>query len=195
MKKKDLIAMGLTEEQATAVLELFSTEIKDYVNKSELDAKEQQIKALEDTVKERDTQLKNISKNVGDNEELKTQIEKLQNDNKTATEKYQSEITQLKINSAVEMALTKAGAKTLKACKALLDTENIKLDKDGNITGLDEQLKSLTEGEDTKYLFNTETFKGATIGSGGSDTETLDTSKMNYSELCAYMEANPDANI
>lgn len=195
MKKELLIEKGLTDEQAEAVLKIYNEVIKDYVPKTDYDTVKGQIDTLEKTVKDRDKQLKDIGKNVGDNEELKNQIIKLQNDNKTAAEKYKAEIEQLKINSAVDMALTKAGAKTLKACKALLDNNNIKLDNEGNITGLDEQIKSLSEAEDTKYLFNTETFKGAKVGNSGNDTEPADTSKMNYTELCAYMEKNPDAQI
>lgn len=195
MKKELLIENGLTDEQAEAVLEIYNTEIKGYVPKADYDTAKGQIDTLEKTVKDRDKQLKDIGKNVGDNEELKNQITKLQNDNKTAAEKYKAEIEQLKINSAVDMALTKAGAKTLKACKALLDNDNIKLDNEGNITGLDEQIKSLSEAEDTKYLFNTETFKGARVGNSSLDPEPADTSKMNYTELCAYMEKNPDAQI
>lgn len=195
MKKELLIEKGLTDEQAEAVLKIYNEVIKDYVPKTDYDTAKGQIDTLENTVKDRDKQLKDIGKNVGDNEELKNQITKLQNDNKTAAEKYKAEIEQLKINSAVDMALTKAGAKTLKACKALLDNDNIKLDDEGNITGLDEQIKSLAEAEDTKYLFSTETFKGAKIGNSGNDPEFADTSKMNYTELCAYMEKNPDAQI
>lgn len=194
MKKELLIEKGLTDEQAEAVLKIYNEVIKDYVPKTDYDAAKGQIDTLEKTVKDRDKQLKDIGKNVGDNEELKNQIIKLQNDNKTAAEKYKAEIEQLKINSAVEMALTKAGAKTLKACKAMLDIDGIKLDKDGNITGLDEQIKTLTTGDDTKYLFDSNKFVGAEIG--GSENEPKpDTSKMNYTELCAYMDANPDAVI
>lgn len=196
MKKELLIEKGLTEEQANAVLEIYNAVIKDYVLKADYDTVKGQIATLETTVKERDKQLKEIEKNVGDNEDLKNQIANLQNDNKKASEKYKAEIEQLKINSAVEMALTKAGAKTLKACKALLDNDNIKLDNDGNVIGIDEQIKNLSEAEDTKYLFNSDkpSFRGTQPGFGGTD-DNVDTSKMTYSEMCAYMESHPDAQL
>ena len=194
MKKEVLITKGLTEEQANYVLELYNTEIKDYVPKADYDLVNSKVETLENTVKERDKQLEGISKNIGDNEELTKQIKQLQLDNEKADKQYKAEISQLKVNNAIEMALTKAGAKTLKACKAMLDIDHIKLDKDGNITGLDEQIKNLTNNDDTKYLFNTEKFVGASIGNG-SNEPGADTSKMNYTELCAYMDANPDAII
>lgn len=195
MKKEELIAKGLTEEQIKAVLELYNAKIKDYVPKADLETAQGQIKALEDTIKDRDKQLKAIEKNVGDNEELRKQIEKLQNDNKTANEQYKTEVTQLKINSAVDMALTKAGAKTLKAVKALIDIDKISVDESGNVTGIEEQIKGLAEGEDTKYLFNSEAFKGVSVGSSGQEPEAADISKMSYTEMCAYLEKNPDVNI
>lgn len=194
MKKEVLITKGLTEEQANYVLELYNTEIKDYVPKADYDLVNSKVETLENTVKERDKQLEGISKNIGDNEELTKQIKQLQLDNEKADKQYKAEISQLKVNNAIEMALTKAGAKTLKACKAMLDIDHIKLDKDGNITGLDEQIKNLTNNDDTKYLFNTETFVGASIGNG-SNEPGADTSKMNYTELCAYMDANPNVKI
>ncbi len=195
MKKEELIAKGLSEEQVKVVLDMYNTEIKEYVPKSELEAVQGQIKTLESTVNKRDKQLKDIEKNVGDNETLKKQIETLQADNKTASEKYKNEITQLKINSAVDMALTKAGAKTLKAVKALIDIDKISVDESGNVTGVEEQIKGLAEGEDTKYLFNSEAFKGVSVGSGGQEPEAADISKMSYTEMCAYLEKNPDVNI
>lgn len=196
MKKDELIAKGLSDEQAKAVLELYDTEIKEYVPKTELDNAKNENSALTENLKERDKQLKQLKESAGDNEELKKQIEKLQADNKAADDRHKAEVQQLKINAAVEMALTKSGAKTLKAVKALLDMDSIKLDKDGNVTGLDEQVKSLATGEDTKYLFNTESFKGASVGGGeGAPPRDVNIDNMTYTEIAAYMEANPGAEI
>lgn len=195
MKKEDLIAKGLTEEQAKAVLELYDTEIKDYVPKTDLDSANRDNAALKDIIKDRDNQLTAIKKSAGDNEELKKQIETLQNENKAAAQKHSAEMRSLKIDNAIETALITSRAKTTKAVRALLDMDKIDLDKDGNVTGINEQLKALVEGDDTKYLFESSTpaLKGTQLGYGVDDTP--DTSKMNYTELCAYMEANPGVEI
>lgn len=195
LKKEDLIAKGLSEEQAKAVLELYNEEIKAYVPKADLDNANSENAALKSTIKDRDKQLKEIEKNVGDNEELKNQIAKLKKDNAEAAEKHNAEMRNLKIDNAVETALIKSRTKTTKAVRALLDMDKIDLDKEGNVTGITEQLKALVEGEATKYLFesSTPTLKGTQLGYGVDDTP--DTSKMNYTELCAYMEANPGAEI
>lgn len=71
-------------------------------------------------------------------------------------EAHGKEVAGLKIGAAVDAALTKAGARNQTAVKALLDMEQIKLDKEGNITGIDEQVKSLLKGKDTGFLFASE---------------------------------------
>ena len=117
-----------------------------------------------------------------------------------------SELNQLKIDFAVEKALTGAKAKNIKAVKALLELGEAKLDKDGNVKGLDEQIEKLRSGDDTKFLFEAQkqqkqqpNFEGFQQGALGEEKtgegETVDFSKMSYDELTAYMEANPDAQI
>lgn len=102
--------------------------------------------------------------------------------------------------NAIDTALTAAGAKNVKAVKPFIDTTKIKLGEDGKLTGLDEQLKEVQKTEG--YLFvekqqKQQTFKGFQPGASGEvkpGTE-VDTSKMTYSELAAYMAANPDVKI
>lgn len=119
---------------------------------------------------------------------------------------HESELNQLKIDFAVEKALTGAKAKNIKAVKALLELGEAKLDKDGNVKGLDEQIEKLRSGDDTKFLFEAQkqqkqqqNFKGFQPGASGEqkpgEGEKVDFSKMSYDELTAYMEANPDAQI
>lgn len=50
MKKEVLITKGLTEEQANYVLELYNTEIKDYVPKADYDLVNSKVETLENTV-------------------------------------------------------------------------------------------------------------------------------------------------
>ena len=154
-------------------------------------------------VKERDKQLETLKKSAGDNEDLQKQIEQLQSDNATAKANHESEMNQLKVQFAVEKALTGAKAKNIKAVKALLDLDDAKLDKDGNVKGLQEQIDKLVAGDDTKFLFeevqqsgHKQDFKGFQPGASSSGVKPgaeVDTSKMTYDELVAYMEANPDA--
>lgn len=203
MKKEDFIKLGFSEEDAKKAADASAEELKSYIPKQRFDEVNTEKKKLETTVSERDTQLETLKNSTGDVEAMKKTIETLQTDNKTKDETHAAEIKQLKVESAISSALTAAKAKNEKAVKALLelDLEKVEFGDDGSVKGLDEQIKKLTESEDTKFLFNTESkktqFKGAKPGeTGKEDPDTkVDVSKMNYEELAAYLAENPDAEI
>lgn len=122
-------------------------------------------------------------------DELKLYVEKSKCDTleaaKTALEtdieatktEYENKLKQMQIDSAVEKSLMMAKAKNVKAVKALLDLEKAEIEND-TVKGLDDQIKKLTEAEDTKFLFETMStskpkFKGVTppdSSGGGTDT-------------------------
>lgn len=197
MKKEDLIAMGLTEEQAKKVMDSLDG---NFVTKTRFNEVNEENKTLKQSVADRDKQLEDLKKSSGDNAELKKQIETLQQQNAEQQKAHEAELKQLKLDNAIDTALTAAGAKNVKAVKPFIDTTKIKLGEDGKLTGLDEQLKEVQKTEG--YLFAEKqqkqiTFKGFQPGASGEvkpGTE-VDTSKMTYSELAAYMAANPDVKI
>lgn len=197
MKKEDLIAMGLTEEQAKKVMDSLDG---NFITKTRFNEVNEENKTLKQSVADRDKQLEDLKKSSGDNAELKKQIETLQQQNAEQQKAHEAELKQLKLDNAIDTALTAAGAKNVKAVKPFVDTTKIKLGEDGKLTGLDEQLKEVQKTEG--YLFaekqqKQQTFKGFQPGASGEvkpGTE-VDTSKMTYSELAAYMAANPDVKI
>lgn len=197
MKKEDLIAMGLTEEQAKKVMDSLDG---NFVTKTRFNEVNEENKTLKQSVADRDKQLEDLKKSSGDNAELKKQIETLQQQNAEQQKAHEAELKQLKLDNAIDTALTAAGAKNVKAVKPFVDTTKIKLGEDGKLTGLDEQLKEVQKTEG--YLFaekqqKQQTFKGFQPGASGEvkpGTE-VNTSKMTYSELAAYMAANPDVKI
>lgn len=151
MNKEKLIEMGLTEELATKVAKELDG---NYVPKTRFNEVNTELKQAKDQVKERDSQLETLKKSVGDSEELKKQIETLQDENKTKDEAHTAEIKQIKIDAAVDKALIDAKVKNLKAVKALLDLDKAELSDDGTVKGLDVQIKTLSEAEDSKFLFD-----------------------------------------
>lgn len=197
MKKEDLFAMGLTEDQAKKVLESLDG---NFVTKTRFNEVNEENKTLKQSVADRDKQLEDLKKSSGDNAELKKQIETLQQQNADQKKAHEAELNQLKLDNAIDAALMAAGAKNGKAVKALLDVTKVKLGEDGKLTGLDEQVAAVQKSD--AYLFESkqqtkQTFKGFQPGASGEvkpGTE-VDTSKMTYSELAAYMAANPDAKI
>lgn len=208
MTRKQLEDLGLTKEQADSVMKINGDDIENAKGTASTEIKNLQteVEGLKTQVGDRDKQLETLKASAGDNADLKKQIEDLQTENATAKANHESELNQLKIDFAVEKALTGAKAKNIKAVKALLELDDAKLDKDGNVKGLAEQIEKLTSGDDTKFLFEAQkqtkqqqNFKGFQPGASGEqkpgEGEKVDFSKMSYDELTAYMEANPDAQI
>ncbi len=200
MKKEELVKLGLTEEDADKVAKASEEELKGFVPKSRFDEVNESRKHAEESVKERDKQIEGLKSSAGDAEKLKQQIEQLQKDNKEKDSLHASEIKNLKIDNAVESTLLAAKCKNTKAAKALLDLSKAELDENGTVKGLAEQVKSLTEAEDSKFLFESSTtpkMKGAKTGEDGIDDNggKPDLSKMSYDEICQYLSENPDAQI
>lgn len=205
MTRKQLEDLGLSKEQVDSIIKINGDDIENAkaASASEIKNLKAENQGLQTQVSDRDKQLETLKASASDNETLTKQIADLQAENTKAKETHESEMNQLKVDFAVEKALTGANAKNIKAVKALLDLTDAKLDKDGNVKGLSEQIEKLTTGEDTKFLFDAtqqpqqQTFKGFQPGASAQQkpgTE-VDFSKMNYDELCAYLAENPDAKL
>ena len=200
MKKEEFVKLGIDEETAKKCEAASQEELKGFIPKARFDEVNTAKNTAEALVKERDAQLEEVKKSVGDNEELKKQIETLQADNKAKDDAHAAEIKQLKIDNALETAITAAKGKNAKAIKALLNLENAELNDDGTIKGLAEQIEALQNSD--SYLFDAKEtkktkVKGAAPGESGKEDgdDGVDTSKMSYSELTAYLAENPDAKI
>lgn len=205
MKKEEFIALGLDEETAKKCAKASEDELKTYVAKAEFDTVVTERDNANKTIKERDIQLETLKKSTGDVEGLQKQIETLQDENKKAAKTHANEIKQLKIDNAVESALMAAGAKNMKAVRALLDidVDKIKVKEDGSLDGLnlDEQVKRLQGAEDSKFIFNNPKAKPKFKGTNPADSkyddpdQIVDPKDMSYEELAKYLDENPDANL
>lgn len=199
MKKEEFVKLGIDEETAKKCEAASQEELKSFIPKARFDEVNTAKNTAEALVKERDAQLETLKNSTGDVESMKQQIATLQADNKAKDEKHAAEIKQLKIDNALETAITTAKGKNAKAIKALLNLENAELNDDGTIKGLAEQIDALQKSD--SYLFDAKEtkkqVKGAAPGeSGNEDNDNkVDTSKMSYSELTAYLAENPDAKI
>lgn len=198
MKRSELEAMGLTKEQVDGIMKINGEDIENAksASASELTALKAENTSLSSQVKERDTQIDGLKKSAGDNEEMKKQIEQLQADNKAKDEAHAKELAQLKLDNAIDAALTAAGAKNGKAVKALIDVSKVKLGEDGKLTGWDDQIKAVQKSD--AYLFSEKQqthLRGFQPGASGDikPGTNVDMSKMTYEELTAYIESNPDA--
>lgn len=175
MNKEELMALGLTEEQATKVLEI-NKDMIPYTRFKEVNDEKNELK---NQLSNRDTQLKELAKITKDNEELNSKIKELQESNKNAQTEYENKLASLRLDNGIELALTQNGALNNKAAKALLNLENIKYEND-KLVGLDEQLKALKESD--AYLFKVDegTEPGTPSGFKPKETHTtIDNTKNN----------------
>ena len=146
MKKDEFVKLGIDEELAKKCEEASLAELKDYIPKTRFDEVNTEKKQLEGDIADRDRQLEDLKNAAGDSEALQQRIETLQAENR-----------QVRIDAAVDKALTGAKAKNLTAVKALLkDLDKAELSDDGSIKGLEEQIKSLKKADDSKFLFEEE---------------------------------------
>lgn len=131
MKKEDLTALGITEEQAEKVLSLHSAELTAETEK--LSAAQKELEASKATVKDITAKLKAYDG---------IDVEKLKSDAAAWEKKYSEDMAAAKVDSALELALTKAGAKDVSLAKHLIDRSIIKADGE-NLVGLSEQLDKI----------------------------------------------------
>ena len=172
MNREFLEGLGLEKEAIDKVMAEYGKSINSIKEKADkVEGLEGQIADYKQQIKDRDKQLEDLSKKVKDNEELTAEIERLKEENKKATNELQEKLDKQAFDFALEKSLTKAGAKNPKAVKALLNTENIKLDGE-TLLGLDDQLKQLKESD--AYLFGEDEPAGLKgrkprDGAGGAD--------------------------
>lgn len=198
MTRAELEALGLTKEQIDSVMGINGNDIEKV--KKKVTELENETETLRGQIKDRDKQLNDLKNSKEDLEGLKIQIETLQNENKAKDDQYKAEIKSLKVNSAVETALTGAKAKNLTAVKALLkDLDKAELLEDGTVKGLKEQIEALKKANDSKFLFDIETApqtpKGATPASSPKASATGITreqfNKMGYRDRLELFNNDP----
>lgn len=177
MTKEKLMEWGLTEEQATKVMEGLNGS---FVTKARFNEVNTELTKAKATIQERDTQLETLKKSGADAAALQEQITQLQADNAQKDKDHAAEIKKIKIENAVEKALTDAKAINPATVKPLLAAflEKADLDDDGTIRGLADEIGKLAKAEGTSFLFKaddtttTSTISGASPAGGSSVNPT-----------------------
>jgi hypothetical protein len=146
MTKEQLIEMGLTEEQADKILAAHKEELKGYIPKTRFDEVNETKKDLEQQIRDRDKQLKDLQDKVKGNEELEKTIKDLQESNKKAVDDYEAKIRNMALDNAIKLALKENKAKYEDLLVSKFDRSKLNIKEDGTVEGLEEQIKSLKEG-------------------------------------------------
>ncbi|CBZ04414.1 scaffold protein [Clostridium botulinum H04402 065] len=175
----------ISEELQTKYKDVDLVDSSIYVAKDKFNALNEQLKTANTTI----TDLKKSNK---DNEDLQTKV----TDYETKVKDYEKKIQDMQFNYALEGALKSANVRNTKAVKALLNLEGIKLEGE-SLIGLNEQIEAIKKSD--SYLFTEEQkpqFSGIKPTDNSiKDPVPKDTSKMSYTELCNYLEENPNAQI
>ena len=197
MKKEDFVKLGMDEELASKCEAASLEELKSFIPKSRFDEVNNENKKLKADITDRDGQLETLKNSTGDMDSLKKQIEDLQKDNKAKDDAHAAEIKKLKIEAAVESAISNAKGKNAKAIKALLNLDNAEIGDDGLIKGLSEQIEGLRKSDE--YLFEakeTTKMKGVEPGqSGDPDFKGITKeqfNKMSYKEKVNLFNENKE---
>lgn len=196
MKRKFLEDLGLEKEAIDKIMAENGNDVN--AAKAEYDSMKQERDTMAAQVAERDKQLETLKNSTGDMEALKQQIITLQADNQAAKEKYDADMKELKLSTAIRLALGES-TQDSDLVAGLFDKSKLILSDDGKVTGLEEQLKSLKK--EKAFLFKEEKPAQVQIKGGkpaeGAGTPPADKkpSEMTYSEMCKYLETNPGAAI
>lgn len=155
--KNKLAELGVEQSE---IDELFKDVLNGYVTKEEYDILQGQVKVHEDKAKELSNTVKDLQKDVDATEALKLKLDDLEG----KLSNKDKEIEKVKFDYKLEAKMKEIGAKNMKAIKALIDMEQVKLNENGELEGFDNQIESLKETD--SYLFE-EVGKG-TLGSAGN---------------------------
>ena len=184
MKRKFLEDLGLEKETIDSIM---AENGKD-VEKAKADYED--VKAQLETAQ---AMISDLKKNNADNEALQNKVTEYE----TEIAKLKDEAIKKDFNYRLEDALKGSKAKNVKALKALLDMDKVKLENE-KFTGLEEQLTALKESD--AYLFETEKqlpqqisgLKPTNTGNSPKGITKEQFHKMSYSERVELYNTQPE---
>ncbi len=135
--------LGIAQENqtvATAAIKEFLDGA--FIPKSRFNEINERNKDLAAQIADRDKQLTTLKKAVGDNEQLKAQIEELQKANKEQKEAADARIRTLQLDSAIRLAIG-GSAQDVDIVSGLIKRDALVLGEDGKVSGLKEQVEDL----------------------------------------------------
>lgn len=155
MNKEQLIALGVTEEQANAIVEGFGQMIPH----ARFNQKVEEANKLKEALAQRDEQLEQLKADNEGNASLKDEIAKLQQANEAAQADFEKKVNDMQFDYELREALRSAKVKDPTDIIGQLKRDELQFEG-GAFKGLEEQLNSLKEGK--PYLFVEEGLKGRT---------------------------------
>lgn len=183
------IADGAKEEAAAAVRSFLDGA---YVPKARFNEVNEEKKALQSALSDRDKQLDTLKKSAGDNDDLKQQIKDLQAANKKAAEEYEASMKDMRLMTAIKIAVA-SDAQDVDIVSGLFDKTKLIVGDDGKITGLDEQLTALKQNKPFLFKHQTTPIGGYKPAGGGNPIKNpFAKDSFNLTEQGRLFRENPE---
>ena len=148
IKREFLRGLGLEEETVQKIVDEHHDTLRDFKNKAEkTESLQEQLDKANKELDNRDKQITDLQKaKDGDNQELKDKLANYEKENA----QYKADMKELKLNNAVKLAVAK-DANDADDILAFINKDELELQDDGNVKGLDKAIESLKESK--PYLF------------------------------------------
>ncbi|MBE9428138.1 phage scaffolding protein [Staphylococcus epidermidis] len=163
MKREFLRGLGLEDETVQKIIDEHHDTLRDFKDKAEkAESLQEQLDKANKELDNRDKQITDLQKaKDGDNQELKDKLANYEKENA----QYKADMKELKLNNAVKLAVAK-DANDANDVLAFINKDELELQDDGTVKGLDKAVESLKESK--PYLFADNTPKGNTPTDGGN---------------------------
>lgn len=150
MKKEELTKLGLSDEVADKVIALAKQELSDYIPRSRFNEVNQR---LSDVTKERDDQFAELSKIKGNEDVLNKKLAELKQQSEQSLKDYQTRLSNNSKTYAIKEKLLNGANKPhdLDLILSLVKLDQVTLNDDGSVIGVDEQIKNLAKNK--PFLF------------------------------------------
>ena len=163
-----------------------------YVPKDRFDQVNQQSKDYKEQVSERDRQIESLKNEFKDVDGLKDKVEQLTRDNAKQKEDYENQIKTINFNNALKASLSSYNCKDEDYLMSKIDRNSIKLNSDGTILGLKEQVEAFKQGHE--YLFEKEIKGTGSFNTGGGSSEGNTPKFENFAERFGKQRAEAIKN-
>lgn len=192
---------GLSEEQIKKIIEGVEKNYEGYIPKHRFDEINEAKKQLEKDIADRDKQLEELKKSVGDNKELQKQIEELEAANKQSTEDYQAKLKDMTVTTAIKLAVA-GEVHDPDLIVSLLDKTKIEVNEDGSVKGgLEDQIKALQTSKAFLFVEKDQDGKGkfrgiappdSNKGGGGTTKNPWSKEHFNLTEQGRILREDPE---
>ena len=111
-----------------------------------------QITQLQTQLNDKTNEFNTLKESTKDYNTLKESVTTLTTEKNNLQNEMNTKVSEIKKSHAIESSVRDAKAKNVKAVMALLDMDKITFEND-QLSGISEQLETLSKGDDTSFLF------------------------------------------